>query len=72
MTGGVGRFVEVDNTGADVRLDVATVRSASRRNWCEMAGSHKDYNVSARSRLWRRMALGVLECDVHQSRINPH
>lgn len=41
MTGRIGRFVEVDHTGANEGLEVALEGSTSHRNWREMSGSDK-------------------------------
>ncbi len=42
MTGRVRGFVEVDDTGGNVGLEIALERGATARNWDEVAGSHKD------------------------------
>lgn len=46
MTGWVGRFVQVDDTGVDVGLQVTLKRRATSRNRREMASSHQN--------CWRR------------------
>lgn len=42
MTGRVGGLVQVDDTGADVGLDVTLQGRRSIGNGSEVAGSHKD------------------------------
>jgi hypothetical protein len=42
VTGRVGRLVEIDNTRADVRLEVALQRRAAIGDWGEVAGSHEN------------------------------
>lgn len=41
VTGRVGGLVEVDHTGADVRLEVTLERRSTGRDWGEVAGANK-------------------------------
>lgn len=41
MTGRVGRFVEVDNTRADVGLEISLQWSAAIGDWGKVTGSNK-------------------------------
>jgi hypothetical protein len=45
MGTGIARFVEVDDTAADVRLQFTLQRSASAGNWCKMAGTDEKFIV---------------------------
>ena len=42
VTGGIGGLVEVDNAGADVRLDVTLQWRRAIGDRCEVTGSHED------------------------------
>ena len=47
MTGGVGGFVKIDDSGADVRFDVALERCAADGDGSEVAGADKYYSALA-------------------------
>jgi len=36
VTGGVGRFIEVDDSRTDIRLEISRERRAAGRYWGEM------------------------------------
>ncbi len=42
MTGGIRRFVEVDDTGGDVGFEVTLERGASAGDWDKVAGSDEN------------------------------
>jgi len=41
VTGRVGGLVKVDNTGADVGLEVTLQGRGTSRDWCEVTGSNE-------------------------------
>lgn len=47
MTRWIRRLVQVDHTGADVRLDIPLQRTAPCRNGREMTSTNEDYSPSA-------------------------
>lgn len=46
MTGRVGGLVQVDDTGADVGLEVTLERCAAGGNGCEVTGANEHYDFT--------------------------